>query len=99
MSRKKILCFSQDQLIYCCGVDEVGDFDYYQPFYHSTASEIRRSKTGLLIATFNQDQRKEKTIFKRMVNVLYETRRKSTTGNTVFLIVAECKKPTKKNAE
>lgn len=91
---KMVLAFTQEQLPCCCGVDEVGNFEFTDEEDGWSEGKVQRSKTGLLIATFNDLQRKEMRAFKRKINVLYAPRgRRSSTGKLVYLVVGEYKEP------
>lgn len=92
----KFLTFAHENLPFCCGVKDVGDFDYYEePTREEPAVEefdsVRRSGTGLFTATFvnNHSNQKAYEYLVSKYKLLYQSpvKNNDNSRNDLFLCV------------
>lgn len=98
MTMKSILEFSQETFVHCCGVAEVGGFNYYKfnendyvgNWYQPKPCEVESPGTGMFVSTFvNDDVCKEAYEYLcKNHTLLYQSPKFRNRGhNQVFLCV------------
>lgn len=95
---KSQLVFSQDTLINCCGVDEVGGFDLIVDYIDFGGDRLRKPGTGMFVSTFTAGQKKEFAAMCDLAKLLYKSPGKRNRGGSiVYVCVFQYKEPKQKN--